>query len=113
MLQVEHSTILSTFIKLPIVTRIFILSIFEWPFYTGFTVLYVCEQRSLWRGCMQVHVDEGQDKIKVYVPITPSGRMLEERHDAYAISTTSPHELAYCLFFLHHQVLHNFATAKQ
>ena len=38
MLQGEHSAILSTFIKLPIVIKIFILSIFEWPFYTGFTV---------------------------------------------------------------------------
>ena len=33
----EHSSILSTFIKLPFVIKIFILSIFEWPFYTGFT----------------------------------------------------------------------------
>ena len=40
MLQVEHSAILSTFIKLPIVIKIFVLSIFEWPFYTGFTVVY-------------------------------------------------------------------------
>ena len=38
MLQGEHSTILLTFIKLPFVIKIFILSIFEWPFYTGFTV---------------------------------------------------------------------------
>ena len=38
MLQVEHSAILSTFIKLPIVIDIFVLSIFEWPFYTGITV---------------------------------------------------------------------------
>ena len=35
MLQREHSAILSTFIKLPT----FVLSIFERPFYTGFTVL--------------------------------------------------------------------------
>ena len=34
-----HSVILSTFIKLPVVFKIFVLSIFEWPFYTGFTVL--------------------------------------------------------------------------
>ena len=34
----KHSAILSTFIKLPIVIKIFILSIFEWPFYTCFTV---------------------------------------------------------------------------
>ena len=39
MLQGEHSTILSTFIKLPFVIKILVLSIFEWPFYTGFTVL--------------------------------------------------------------------------
>ena len=32
-----HSAILSTFIKLTIVIKIFVLSIFEWPFYTGFT----------------------------------------------------------------------------
>ena len=30
----EHSAILSTFIKLPFVIKIFVLSIFEWPFYT-------------------------------------------------------------------------------
>ena len=39
MLQGEHSEILLTFIKLPPVIKIFVLSIFEWPFYTGFTVL--------------------------------------------------------------------------
>ena len=38
MLQGEHSAILLTFIKVPIVIKIFVLSIFEWPFYTGFTV---------------------------------------------------------------------------
>ena len=37
MLKGEHSAILLTFIKLPFVIKIFILSIFEWPFYTGFT----------------------------------------------------------------------------
>ena len=31
-LRREHSAILSTFIKLPFVIKIFILSIFEWPF---------------------------------------------------------------------------------
>ena len=33
----EHSAILSTVIKLPFVIKIFVLSIFEWPFYTDFT----------------------------------------------------------------------------
>ena len=40
MLHGEHSAILSTFIKLPFIIKIFVLSIFEWPFHTGFTVLY-------------------------------------------------------------------------
>ena len=39
MLPLEHSAILSTFIKLPFVIKIFVLSIFEWPFYTGSTSL--------------------------------------------------------------------------
>ena len=34
----EHSAILLTFNKLPFVIKIFVLSIFEWLFYTGFTV---------------------------------------------------------------------------
>ena len=38
MLQGEHSAILTTFIKLPFVIKIFVLSIFEWPLKTGFTV---------------------------------------------------------------------------
>ena len=38
MLRGEHSVILSTFIQLPYVIKIFVLSIFERLFYTGFTV---------------------------------------------------------------------------
>ena len=38
MLQWEHSAIVLTFIKLPFVIKTFVFSIFEWPFYTGFTV---------------------------------------------------------------------------
>ena len=38
MLQGEHSAILSIFIKLPFVNKIFLLSIFEWPLKTCFTV---------------------------------------------------------------------------
>ena len=40
-LQWEHSAILLTFIKLPFVIKIFVLSIFEWPFYTDFTVFLI------------------------------------------------------------------------
>ena len=43
MLQGEHSAILSTFIKLLFVIKIFVLSIFEWPLKTGFTsILLYC-----------------------------------------------------------------------
>ena len=41
MLLLEHSAILSTCIKLPFVIKIFVLSIFEWSFYTDFTVLTI------------------------------------------------------------------------
>ena len=34
----EHSVILLTFNKLSLVITIFVLSIFEWPFYTCFIV---------------------------------------------------------------------------
>ena len=37
MLQWGHSAILSNFIKLPFIIKIFGLSIFEWLFNTGFT----------------------------------------------------------------------------
>ena len=36
--SILHATLL-TFIKLPFVINTFVLSIFEWPFYTGLTVL--------------------------------------------------------------------------
>ena len=37
----EHSAILLTFIKLPIVFKTFVLSVFEWLLKTGFTV-FIC-----------------------------------------------------------------------
>ena len=37
-----HSAKLLTFIKLPFVIKIFVLSIFEWRLYTGITVLSHC-----------------------------------------------------------------------
>ena len=42
MLHGKHSAILLTFIKIPFVIKIFILSIFEWPFYTCFAVYNFC-----------------------------------------------------------------------
>ena len=49
MLPLKHSVILLTFIKLPFVIKTFVLSIFEWPFYTGFTVFRL--QVSMPRKC--------------------------------------------------------------
>ena len=39
MLQGELCAILSTFIKLPFLIKVFVLSIFEWSLKTGFTVV--------------------------------------------------------------------------
>ena len=47
MLQGEHSAILSTFIKELFVIKIFVLSIFEWPFYTGFSVVQNLAKKKL------------------------------------------------------------------
>ena len=38
----KHSAIHSTFIKLPGVSKIFVLSMSKWPFYTVFTVQTLC-----------------------------------------------------------------------
>ena len=40
MLQEEHSAILSTFIKLPFVIKIFVLYTFEWPFTQVYCNIY-------------------------------------------------------------------------
>ena len=47
MCQGGHSAILSTFIKLPVVIKTFVLTIFEWLFYTGFTGLKIIHTFSL------------------------------------------------------------------
>ena len=52
MLQGEHSAILSTFIKLPFVIKVFVLSYFDWQLRTGFTV-YDIE----WFNFLQILVD--------------------------------------------------------
>ena len=60
MLQWEHSAILSTFIKLPFVITIFVLSIFEWPLKTRLTVLVrfafaKCSDETYIRGCLRLY----------------------------------------------------------
>ena len=57
MLQGEHTAILLTFIKLPFVIKLFVLSIFEWPFYTGFTVH--------WKHILYVKMYPFKEKISI------------------------------------------------
>ena len=40
-----QNAILSTYIKLPFVIKIFVKSIFEWPLKTGFTILCLTKAR--------------------------------------------------------------------
>ena len=47
---------LSTFIKLLVVNRTFVLSIFEWPLYTSFTVEHSVN--------LKIFINESKDKVK-------------------------------------------------
>ena len=62
MLHGEHSAILSTFIKLPFVIKIFALFIFERPFYTGFTVIIM--------GTNSMFLLRDERKISVHITRT-------------------------------------------
>ena len=74
MLQWEHSAVLSTFITLPFVTKIFVLSIFEWPLKTGFTVCVYSKVFSVCRilvPSMVMRLDYTCDMIlRVYIGST-------------------------------------------
>ena len=50
-----HSAVLSTFIKLPFVIKIFVLSIFELLFYTGFTINNIIILLSIYNQNMPKH----------------------------------------------------------
>ena len=52
----KHSAILSTFIKLPCVRKIFVLSILEWPLKTAFTYVLISVSKFsfLYIVCAQV-----------------------------------------------------------
>ena len=64
MLQLEHSAILSTFIRLPSVIKIFVLSIFEWLFYTSFTV-WSRGQTDIW-AILRVCCTPQEEKLGYY-----------------------------------------------
>ena len=65
MLPLEHSAILSTFIKLPFVIKIFVLSIFEWPLKTGFTVPKI-------HGLMSFFFRSRRERMCPKMPLDPS-----------------------------------------
>ena len=76
MLQGEHSVILLTFIKLPFVIKIFVLSIFEWPFYTDFTVFLLYEDRyprskqcRSWLNAALCEISSGSSLFAAKVPV--------------------------------------------
>ena len=46
----QHSAILLAYIKLPFVIKIFVLSIFEWLFYTGLLVIDAYQNLQHWFG---------------------------------------------------------------
>ena len=71
MLPLEHSAILSTFIQLPVVIKTFVLSIFEWPFYTGFTGIY----RVFFK--LTVLCEKANKKGKLTMDITHNGTIHE------------------------------------
>ena len=63
MLQGEHSAILSTFIKLPFVIKIFVLSIFEWPLKTGLTVYIQLTQTNQLEFSIMLHTIKTERSI--------------------------------------------------
>ena len=65
MLKWEHSAIFSTITKLPFVIKIFVLSIFEWPFYIGFTVYY-----SIAPMTCHISKDQGRADVRESIPGT-------------------------------------------
>ena len=66
-----HSAILLTFIKLPFVIKIFVLSMFERPFYTGLTVYSVnMTSHSITRKIVS---KKGVNKLKVSANMENTG----------------------------------------
>ena len=76
---VEHSAILSTFIKLPFVIKIFIVSIFEWPFYTGFTVFL-----KIYNVILPLLTAQYVNWNKHPVPVPPSSRLINMNNSTRA-----------------------------
>ena len=63
----EHSAILSTFIKLPFVIKVIVLSVFERPLKSGFTVL---ENSSLTLSVLAATLSSADNFCKQFGPRT-------------------------------------------
>ena len=79
--QRKHSVILSTSIKLPVVIKIFVLSIFEWPFYTCFTVRSAVDDNV---ACAADELkvssaDDTEDDTAGYTSVSNSPRLVQQK----------------------------------
>ena len=61
--QVEHSAILSTFIRLPFSIKTFVLSIFKWPHKTGFTLIQMAFRWQVNSGSLLYNFKEEEDYL--------------------------------------------------
>ena len=92
MLQGEHSAILLTFIKIPFVIKIFDLSIFEWPLYTGFTVYFLSRKCLSSRECSGSVVESlARDREIAGSSLTGVNVSLSKKHKSL-LRTGSPQE---------------------
>ena len=73
----EHSAILLTFIKLPVVIKTFILSIFEEPFYAGFIFIFQKEDSGESQGVSRVMA---LDLIQNFISVQYLENKLTEFH---------------------------------
>ena len=76
MLRGEHSAIFSTFIELPFVIKIFVLSFFEWLLKTGFTVKALFHCRSWKASCGRK--GSGHTRVQCEANIEWADRNVEE-----------------------------------
>ena len=99
MLQGEHSAILLTLIKLPLAIKIIILSIFEWPFYTGFTVDHYLLFRYLSRFMKQKQMSMTRE-CNNHRPRTNPQHHEEEtqKNDSHRTARTQHKAVNLCLF---------------
>ena len=80
---IAESAILSTFIKLPFVIKIFVLSIFEWPFYTGLLYMYNVTELSRGNagdcsGCIMVRLVELFASSNANIVMFKTGRHIND-----------------------------------